>query len=170
MTRKRRRLIFVLAGMSCLGIATTLVLNAFDDNLVFFYSPTDLVQKHPGTSKRLRIGGLVETGSLVTSDGGKQFNFRVTDGKTDMAVTYVGVVPALFREGQGVVAEGRLTPDGSFSAATLLAKHDEKYMPPEVAEALKKSGEWRPDQQAAAPGAADAPPGSIAASASAKQP
>jgi len=143
MTRKRRRLIFVLAGMSCLGIATALVLNAFDDNLVFFYSPTDLVQKHPGTTRRLRIGGLVENGSLVTSEGGKRFDF--------------GVVPALFREGQGVVAEGKLGPDGRFSAVTLLAKHDEKYMPPEVAEALKRSGEWRPDQQAAAPGAADAP-------------
>jgi len=165
MTRKRRRLIFVLAGMSCLGIATALVLNAFDDNLVFFYSPTDVLQKHPSTSKRLRIGGLVETGSLVTSDGGKRFDFKVTDGKTDMAVSYVGVVPALFREGQGVVAEGKLSADGSFSAANLLAKHDEKYMPPEVAEALKKSGEWRPDSQAAAPGAADAPASSVSASA-----
>lgn len=157
MTRKRRRLIFVLAGMGCLGIATALVLNAFDDNLVFFYSPTDLVQKHPGTTKRLRIGGLVENGSLVTSEGGKRFSFKVTDGKTDLAVSYVGVAPALFREGQGVVAEGKLGADGSFAAATLLAKHDEKYMPPEVAEALKRSGEWRPDSQAAAPGAADAP-------------
>ncbi|HEV2678266.1 MAG TPA: cytochrome c maturation protein CcmE [Aliidongia sp.] len=157
MTRKRRRLIFVLAGMGCLGIATALVLNAFDDNLVFFYSPTDIAQKHPGTAKRLRIGGLVETGSLTTSDGGKRFNFKVTDGKTDMAVSYVGVAPALFREGQGVVAEGKLGADGSFAAATLLAKHDEKYMPPEVAAALKKSGEWRPDGQAAAPGAADKP-------------
>jgi cytochrome c-type biogenesis protein CcmE len=163
MTRKRRRLIFVLAGMSCLGIATFLVLNAFDDNLVFFYSPTDLVQKHPGTSKRLRIGGLVENGSLVTSDGGKRFNLKVTDGKTDLGVSYLGVAPALFREGQGVVAEGKLGADGRFEAATLLAKHDEKYMPPEVADALKKSGEWRPDQQAAAPGAADAPANSTSA-------
>ncbi len=163
MTRKRRRLIFVLAGMGCLGVATALMLNAFDDNLVFFYSPTDVVQKHPGTGKRLRIGGLVETGSLTRSDGGTRFNFRVTDGKTDMAVTYVGVAPALFREGQGVVAEGRLGSDGSFTAATLLAKHDEKYMPPEVAAALKKSGEWRPDEQAAAPGAADAPAASASA-------
>ena len=163
MTRKRRRLIFVLAGMSCLGIATFLVLNAFDDNLVFFYSPTDLVQKHPGTSKRLRIGGLVENGSLVLSEGGKRFNFKVTDGKTDLAVSYLGVAPALFREGQGVVAEGKMTADGSFDAATLLAKHDEKYMPPEVADALKKSGEWRPDQRAAAPGAADAPGASASA-------
>jgi cytochrome c-type biogenesis protein CcmE len=157
MTRKRRRLIFVLAGMSCLGIATFLVLNAFDDNLVFFYSPSDMVQKHPGTTKRLRIGGLVENGSLITTEGGKRINFKVTDGKTDLAVSYLGVAPALFREGQGVVAEGKMTADGSFDAVTLLAKHDEKYMPPEVAEALKKSGEWRPDSQAAAPGAADAP-------------
>jgi cytochrome c-type biogenesis protein CcmE len=162
MTRKRRRLIFVLAGMSCLGIATALVLNAFDDNLVFFYSPTDVLQKHPGTAKRLRIGGLVETGSLKTSEGGKRFEFRVTDGKTDMPVSYVGVAPALFREGQGVVAEGKLEASGNFAAATLLAKHDEKYMPPEVAAALKKSGEWRPDEQAAAPGAADAPPATTA--------
>ena len=121
------------------------------------FETDDTFAKHPGTARRLRIGGLVENGSLVTSEGGKRFDFKVTDGKTDLAVSYVGVVPALFREGQGVVAEGRLGPDGSFAAATLLAKHDEKYMPPEVAEALKRSGEWRPDQQAAAPGAADAP-------------
>jgi cytochrome c-type biogenesis protein CcmE len=163
MTRKRRRLIFVLAGMGCLGIATALMLNAFSDNLVFFYSPTDIAQKQPGTARRLRIGGLVETGSLVTSDGGKRFSFKVTDGKTDLKVSYVGVAPALFREGQGVVAEGRLAPDGSFTAATLLAKHDEKYMPPEVAAALKKSGEWRPDQEAAAPGAANPPTESASA-------
>ena len=169
MTRKRRRLVLIGGALGVLAVAVALMLNALRDSIVFFNSPSDVAEKHIAAGTRIRIGGLVKPGSVARGDNLK-ISFDVTDGDRDIAVAYQGVLPDLFREGQGVVAEGRLTPDGSFSAATLLAKHDEKYMPPEVAEALKKSGEWRPDQQAAAPGAADAPPGSIAASASAKQP
>jgi cytochrome c-type biogenesis protein CcmE len=150
MTRKRRRLILVLAGMASLSVAAFLVLNAFDDNLVFFYSPSDLAAKQPKAGRVMRIGGLVEEQSVVKTEGGKRIEFKVTDGAHDLPVVYLGVPPSLFREGQGVVAEGRLDPDGTFQASTILAKHDERYMPPEVAEALKKSGQWRGDPAAAA--------------------
>jgi cytochrome c-type biogenesis protein CcmE len=143
MTRKKRRLYAVLAGMSALGVATALVLFAFSDDLVFFYSPTDLRTKQVPIDRRLRIGGLVEENSVTREDGGKTIRFRVTDGAHTVGVTYTGVLPDLFREGQGVVAEGALRPDGMFKAAEVLAKHDENYMPPEVAEALKKSGHWQ---------------------------
>ena len=142
MTRKRRRLIAVLAGLVMLGGATALVLAAFNDNLVFFYSPTDLAQKPIDPERRIRIGGLVEDQSLVREDG-RKVAFRVTDGKSDLKVVFDGMLPDLFREGQGVVAEGKLRGDGVFVASTVLAKHDEKYMPPEVADALKRSGHWQ---------------------------
>lgn len=147
MTRKRRRLIVVLAGLAMLGAATALVLSAFDDNLVFFYSPSDLQAKSVPEGRRVRIGGLVEPGSVKRA--GKTLDFRVTDGNSAVAVTYSGVVPDLFREGQGVVAEGTLGSDGTFRAASVLAKHDENYMPPEVADALKKAGHWQGEQKAA---------------------
>jgi cytochrome c-type biogenesis protein CcmE len=140
-TRKRRRLLAVLAGLAMLGIATTLVLLAFNDNLVFFYSPSDLKAKHVTQARRIRLGGLVEANSVTHQ--GKILDFRVTDGETAVPVTYGGVVPDLFREGQGVVVEGRLDGAGLMHADTLLAKHDEKYMPREVVEALKKSGHWQ---------------------------
>jgi cytochrome c-type biogenesis protein CcmE len=143
MTRKRRRLLALALGLSLLGAATAMVLAAFSDNLVFFYSPSELATKDVGSGRRVRIGGLVELHSVVHEGDGRQVGFRVTDGKTDIAVSYDGVLPDLFREGQGVVIEGRLRPDGTFAAATVLAKHDEKYMPPEVAEALKKEGRWK---------------------------
>jgi cytochrome c-type biogenesis protein CcmE len=142
MTRKRRRLITLLAALLALGTATALVLVAFDDNLVFFYSPSDLAEKAVGPERRIRIGGLVETNSLVKQSEGHAVAFRVTDGKTELRVVYDGILPDLFREGQGVVAEGKLR-DGVFVASNVLAKHDEKYMPPEVADALKKSGRWQ---------------------------
>jgi cytochrome c-type biogenesis protein CcmE len=142
MTRKRKRLYVVLGGMALLGVAAALVLSAFNDNLVFFYSPSDLVTKQVG-ERRVRIGGLVEEQSLVREDSGKRFAFKVTDGANTVAVTYTGSLPDLFREGQGVVAEGVLRQDGVFQAATVLAKHDENYMPPEVADALKRSGHWQ---------------------------
>ena len=142
MTRKRRRLITLLAALLALGTATALVLAAFNDNLVFFYSPSDLAEKAVGPERRIRIGGLVETNSLVKQADGHAVAFRVTDGKTELRVVYDGVLPDLFREGQGVVAEGKLR-DGVFIASSVLAKHDEKYMPPEVADALKKSGRWQ---------------------------
>jgi len=143
MSRKRRRLLALALGLGMLGAATAMVLAAFNDNLVFFYGPSDLAAKAIGPGRRIRIGGLVETQSLRREVGGSTVDFRVTDGKTDIAVVYDGALPDLFREGQGVVAEGRLRADGVFVATSVLAKHDEKYMPPEVAEALKKAGRWQ---------------------------
>jgi len=154
MTRKQRRLGLVLLGMIALGGATALVLAAFNDNLVFFYSPSELATKRVTAGQRVRIGGLVEIQS-VTHEDGRRVVFRVTDGKTDIAVSYEGILPDLFREGQGVVVEGRVGKDGIFTASNVLAKHDEKYMPPEVADALKKSGRW---QEGDTPGALAAPP------------
>ena len=156
-SRKKKRLAIVVAGLALLGAATAMVLAAFRDNLVFFYSPSELATKPEVVNQRVRIGGLVETQSLVREDG-RRVSFRVTDGKTDVAVSYDGVLPDLFKEGQGVVAEGRLK-DGVFIASTVLAKHDEKYMPPEVADALKKSGHWQEGGDAGA--LAGPPPGHI---------
>ncbi|MGD9617703.1 MAG: cytochrome c maturation protein CcmE [Alphaproteobacteria bacterium] len=158
MTRKRRRLIALGVGLSLLAAATALVLAAFNENLVFFYSPSDLAEKAIGPmaigpDRRIRIGGLVEPQSLRRQAGGHGVDFRVTDGRATLAVVYDGVLPDLFREGQGVVAEGRLRGDGVFAATSVLAKHDENYMPPEVADALKKAGHW---QEGAPPGAAPA--------------
>ena len=141
MTRKQRRLYFVLLGMLALGGATALVLTAMNDTLVYFYTPADLANKPAAPERRLRIGGLVEKGS-VRKDGAT-VNFTVTDLTARLPVTYFGVLPDLFREGQGVVAEGKLDPAGLFHATEVLAKHDEKYMPKEVADALKKSGRWQ---------------------------
>ncbi len=141
MTRKRRRLIFVLTGMATLTVAVGLVLAAIQDSLVFFYSPSEVMAKEIPPERRFRVGGLVEADSVTTS--GLVTRFRVTDLASTVEVTYVGILPALFREGQGVVAEGFLDSDGLFVAAEVLAKHDENYMPPEVAEALKKSGRWK---------------------------
>jgi cytochrome c-type biogenesis protein CcmE len=142
-TRKRRRLIALGAGLSLLAAATALVLAAFNENLVFFYSPSDLAEKMIDPDRRIRIGGLVEAQSVRRHPNGHGVDFRVTDGKATLAVVYDGVLPDLFREGQGVVAEGRLRGDGVFAASTVLAKHDENYMPPEVAAALKKTGHWQ---------------------------
>jgi cytochrome c-type biogenesis protein CcmE len=139
MTRKRRRLYFVLLGLLGLGAGAALVLTAFQDNIVFFFSPTDVVSK-PVCEQRCRIGGLVAAGS-VQKDG-QNVSFAITDTAETVNVKYVGILPDLFREGQGVVAEGRMT-NGVFMASDVLAKHDENYMPPEVAEALKKSGHWK---------------------------
>jgi len=148
MTRKRQRLIILLLALLLGGGATALVLSAFSDNLVFFYSPTDLKTKPVPVGRSLRIGGLVEEGSVKRDSDGVTLHFTVTDLKNRVAVSYIGVLPDLFREGQGVVAEGTLSADGNFQARSVLAKHDERYMPREVAEALKKSGEWRGDSTA----------------------
>jgi cytochrome c-type biogenesis protein CcmE len=142
MTRKRRRLYLVLGGLATAGVVSGLVLSAFRDNLVFFYSPTELHAKNPGT-RLVRIGGLVEAGTVKHVDDGRTIDFKVTDGSQDVAVQYVGILPDLFREGQGVVIEGNLASDGTFRAAEVLAKHDENYMPKEVVDALKKSGHWQ---------------------------
>jgi cytochrome c-type biogenesis protein CcmE len=143
MTRKRRRLLFVSIAMLLLGGAAALVLSAFPDSLVFFYSPSELAAKSVPPGRLVRIGGLVEEGSVARDADGVTVRFRVTDLKRTLDVVYRGVLPDLFREGQGVVAEGRLVEDGSFVASDVLAKHDEKYMPPEVAAALKRQGVWR---------------------------
>ncbi len=143
MKRKHRRLTFVVAGLVALSGAAALVLTAFEDNLVFFRSPTELAEKGVAEGRRLRIGGLVEEGSVKRLDDGLTVEFRVTDLSTTIPVTYKGPLPDLFREGQGVVAEGFMTTGGVFKAEAVLAKHDETYMPPEVAEALKKSGKWK---------------------------
>lgn len=142
MTRKRRRLYLVLGGLALLAVVSALVLSAFSDNIVFFYSPSDLQAKNVPDGRSIRIGGLVETGSVKREADGRTLDFRVTDGNSAVPVIYKGDVPDLFREGQGVVAEGKLD-HGTFRAASVLAKHDEKYMPPEVVDALKRSGHWQ---------------------------
>ena len=143
MKRKTRRLYFVGAGLLALGAAAALVLTAFEDNLVFFYSPSDLVAEKNPPGRAFRLGGLVEEDSFERLEDGLTFTFRVTDLSHSVPVTYQGILPDLFREGQGVVTEGELDADGVFVAREVLAKHDENYMPPEVAEALKKSGKWK---------------------------
>jgi cytochrome c-type biogenesis protein CcmE len=142
MSRKSQRLLALMVGLGLLAAATALVLTAFSNNLVFFYTPSELrkLAVKPGTE--LRIGGLVELQSVKRD--GLRVAFRVTDGRHDVPVTYRGVLPDLFREGQGVVVEGKFEPDGRFVAATVLAKHDARYMPRAVVAALKKSGHWRP--------------------------
>jgi cytochrome c-type biogenesis protein CcmE len=141
MTRKRRRLYFVALGLLGLFAGTALMLTAFQDNLVFFFSPTEVAAKKPAPSQRLRIGGLVEPGSVAKD--GKTVTFSVTDTEHVLKVRYTGILPDLFKEGQGVVAEGHMAADGVFEARDVLAKHDENYMPREVADALKKSGRWQ---------------------------
>jgi cytochrome c-type biogenesis protein CcmE len=157
MTRKRRRLIIVSTGLIALGVSAALILSAMSDSLVFFYGPGEVAEHHVPPGRHVRVGGLVEEGSVAKEADGKTVHFKITDGKQDLAVTYVGLLPDLFREGQGVVAEGTVGEDG-LRAATVLAKHDERYMPKEVVEALKKSGQWRGDGATgeAAPGAAAA--------------
>lgn len=143
MKRKHRRLSLIAVAMLALAGAAALVLTAFEDNIVFFYSPTEIAKKTDiGPQRRLRIGGLVEEGSIKKEADGLTTKFVVTDLTATLDVTFKGILPDLFREGQGVVAEGYLV-DGVFRAEDVLAKHDENYMPPEVAEALKKSGQWQ---------------------------
>lgn len=145
MTRKQRRLVLIGSAMTVLAVAAVLVLSAMRDSLVFFNSPADIVEKQIAPGTRLRLGGLVQPGSLSRSDP-LTVKFAVTDGKETIAVTYAGLLPDLFREGQGVVAEGALDGARSFRADTVLAKHDETYMPKDVADALKRTGQWHPEQ------------------------
>jgi cytochrome c-type biogenesis protein CcmE len=123
-----------------------MVLAAFNENLVFFYSPSELAAQAVPPARRIRIGGLVEENSVARGADGRRVTFRVTDGNRELAIVYDGILPDLFREGQGVVAEGSLRADGFFAASEVLAKHDEKYMPREVADALKKAGRWQEGQ------------------------
>jgi cytochrome c-type biogenesis protein CcmE len=144
MTRKQRRLMLIGTALAVLGLAAALVLSALRDSLVFFNSPTDVVEKQVAPGTRIRLGGLVQPGTIQRSDG-LQVRFEVTDGNKTIAVAYTGILPDLFREGQGVVTEGALDNSGLFRADSVLAKHDETYMPKEVADALKKQGHWKDD-------------------------
>ena len=141
--RKRRRLYIVLTGLTMLGVAAALVLTALEDNIVFFHSPSDIQAKAIASGQHFRMGGLVQEGSVTKAENGLVTNFVVTDLDHTVKVSYRGILPDLFREGPGVVAEGSLNPERVFVAREVLAKHDENYMPPEVAEALKKSGKWK---------------------------
>jgi cytochrome c-type biogenesis protein CcmE len=142
MTRKQRRLSLIASAAVVLAIAVALVLNALRDSIVFFNSPTDLIEKHANAGQRMRLGGLVKDGTLSRGEN-LAIRFEITDGKSTVPVVYRGLLPDLFREGQGVVAEGALDATGAFKADTVLAKHDESYMPKEVADALKKQGHWK---------------------------
>jgi len=144
MKYKNRRLSLIFSGLLALSGAVALILLAIEDNIVFFYSPTDILQKQHQPDQRLRIGGLVEAGSVGRSNTNPTVSFNITDLTTTVRVSFEGILPDLFREGQGIVAEGNFR-NGTFFATEVLAKHDETYMPKEVAEALRKSGKWRGD-------------------------
>ncbi len=152
MTRKQRRSIFIFTGMGVLGLAAFLVLFSLQDSIVFFYSPSDLETKQIEPGQRVRVGGLVKEGSVV-KNGATQVTFDVSDGAKTVTVNYNGLLPDLFREGQGIVAEGRIETPGRLTADSVLAKHDENYMPREVADSLKKQGVWKGEEGAAAGGA-----------------
>ncbi len=141
MTRKQRRLTLIGGSLGVLALAAVLVLSALKDSIVFFNSPTDVVEKHVAPGTRIRLGGLVKEGSVRRGDN-LAVRFEVTDGNKAVSVNYQGILPDLFREGQGVVTEGTIEPGGAFKADSVLAKHDERYMPKEVVDALKKQGRW----------------------------
>ena len=142
-SRKRQRLWIACIGLLLLGAATALALNAFEDNLVFFHGPSDIAAGKVEQGRLIRIGGLVQENSVNKIANTAKIEFRITDGVAATPVVFEGILPDLFREGQGVVANGRLDANGLFTASEILAKHDENYMPPEVVEALKKSGQWK---------------------------
>jgi cytochrome c-type biogenesis protein CcmE len=144
MTRRQRRLALIGTGLAVVGLAVALALTALKDSIVFFNSPTDVVEKQIAPGTRIRLGGLVKPGSVVRGEN-LAVRFEVTDGNRAIEVRYQGILPDLFREGQGVVTEGALGADGVFRADSVLAKHDETYMPKDVADALKKQGHWKDD-------------------------
>jgi cytochrome c-type biogenesis protein CcmE len=146
MTRRQRRLTLIGSALAAVALAVALVLFSLKDSIVFFNSPTDLVEKHIAPGQRMRVGGLVEEGSLWRGEN-LTVRFALTDGSHEVTVSYRGQLPDLFREGQGVVAEGALDSYGTFQADSILAKHDERYMPKEVADALKKQGHWQGDDK-----------------------
>jgi cytochrome c-type biogenesis protein CcmE len=146
MTRRQRRFSLIGVALGVLALAVALTLSALKDSIVFFNSPTDVVEKHVKPGTRIRIGGLVKEGSVWRGES-LAVRFEVTDGRRTVPVAYQGLLPDLFREGQGVVTEGALDPAGVFRADTVLAKHDETYMPKEVADSLKKQGHWKDDYE-----------------------
>ena len=141
MKPRAKKLMLVGVGLAFIATAVTLVLNAFEENLVFFHTPTEIHEKKVAFDRTLRVGGLVEQGSVKRDDTTTSVYFRITDNNSTIDVEYSGILPDLFREGQGVVAEGKLFESGKFVASRVFARHDETYMPPEAAEALKRSHE-----------------------------
>jgi len=137
---RTRRAVWIVSGLAALGIASALVLNAFQSNLVFFLTPTQVAANEAPRDRAFRIGGLVESGSVVREKDALTVRFMVTDTAKSVPVVYTGILPDLFREGKGVVAQGKMSSDGTFRATEVLAKHDENYMPPEAAHALKQAG------------------------------
>lgn len=144
MKSRTKRGLIILGGLAALGVASTLVLNAFQDNLVFFFSPSQVATNEAPVDRNFRLGGLVEEGSVKRSTDSLAVNFVVTDGAESIAVVYHGLLPDMFREGKGVVAQGRLDKDGVFRADQVLAKHDENYTPKEVADTLKTTAMKEP--------------------------
>lgn len=139
MKPRHKKLVVIVSGLAALGVAAVLVLNAFQSNLVFFFSPSQVVAKEAPIGKSFRIGGLVEEGSVNRDDKTTTVRFSVTDTAQTIPVVYTGILPDLFREGKGVVAQGKISAEGVFMADEVLAKHDENYMPPEAAEALEQA-------------------------------
>ena len=139
MKTRHKRIGFIVAGLAGLAIAAALVLNAFQDNLVFFFSPSQVAAKEAPLGRNFRIGGLVESGSMKRDSDGLTVRFTVTDTASSIPVVYKGILPDLFKEGRGCVAEGKVGTDGVFHADSVLAKHDENYMPPEAAQSLEKA-------------------------------
>ncbi|GKT12740.1 MAG: cytochrome c-type biogenesis protein CcmE [Thiomicrorhabdus sp.] len=139
MKPRMQKLLLIGAGLVAIGIAVTLVLNAFQENLVFFHTPTEVKEHRVPYDRTIRIGGMVEKGSFVRDEKTTDSEFKVTDNESTILVNYTGILPDLFREGQGVVAEGKLSTSGKFVASRVFAKHDETYMPPEAAEAMKRA-------------------------------
>jgi cytochrome c-type biogenesis protein CcmE len=139
MKRRHKRIAFIVAGLAGLGIAAALVLSAFQSNLVFFFSPTQVAANEAPANRAFRVGGLVEAGTLKRASDGLTVSFTVTDTAKSIPVVYKGILPDLFKEGKGCVAQGRLGSDGVFYADQVLAKHDENYMPPEAGQAIDKA-------------------------------
>jgi cytochrome c-type biogenesis protein CcmE len=152
MKPRHKRLAFIVAGLAGIAIATTLILSAMKSNMTYFFSPSEVIAGKSPAKKTIRLGGLVEEGSLIRKDDGLTVHFRVTDNAETITVVYTGILPDLFREGQGVVAQGKMSGDGVFLADEVLAKHDETYMPPEVAEALKNAKQAGQSAPSANPG------------------
>ena len=139
MKRRHKRIVFIFVGLACLGVAAYLVANAFRNNLVFFFSPTQVAAKEAPVNRTFRIGGLVQEGTLKRDSDGLTVRFTVTDTAANVPVVYKGILPDLFKEGRGCVAQGKIGADGVFQADQVLAKHDENYMPPEAGQAIDKA-------------------------------
>jgi len=153
MKQRHKRLLFIVGGLAGLGLAATFVFNALNSNMQFFFSPTEVVENKAPQNTSFRLGGLVKEGSLDREDDGLTVHFLVTDNAESVKVTYKGILPDLFREGQGIVTQGRFNETGNFIATEVLAKHDEEYMPPEVADALEKAEKANKAKAAATEGA-----------------